>query len=99
MAGLPEDLLAPPMNVLRASLHPDGLAPRIANLAQWKAHVLERLGRQVALTGDPALRTLLDELAGYPAPPAEEEPGAGRATSSSRCGCASRAASCASSAP
>ena len=74
MAGLPDDLLAPPMNVLRASLHPDGLAPRIVNLAQWKAHVLERLGRQVALTGDPALRTLLDEMAGYPAPPAEEEP-------------------------
>ena len=43
MAGLPEDLLAPPVNVLRASLHPDGLAPRIANLGQWKAHILERL--------------------------------------------------------
>ena len=40
MAGLPEDLLAPPVNVLRASLHPDGLAPRIANLGQWKAHLL-----------------------------------------------------------
>jgi hypothetical protein len=69
MAGLPDELLAPPMNVLRASLHPDGLAPRIANLAQWKAHLLARLGRQIALTGDPALRTLYDELDGYPAPP------------------------------
>ena len=68
MAGLPEDLLAPPMNVLRASLHPDGLAPRIANLGQWKAHLLERLARQAAVTGDPALRTLYDELAAYPAP-------------------------------
>jgi transcriptional regulator with XRE-family HTH domain len=68
MAGLPEDLLAPPMNVLRASLHPDGLAPRIANLGQWKAHLLERLGRQAAVTGDPALRTLHAELAAYPAP-------------------------------
>jgi transcriptional regulator with XRE-family HTH domain len=73
MAGLPDDLLAPPMNVLRASLHPDGLAPRIANLGQWKAHLLERLGRQAAVTGDPALRTLHDELAGYPAP---ADPGA-----------------------
>jgi len=69
MAGLPEDLLAPPVNVLRASLHPDGLAPRIANLGQWKAHLLERLGRQAQLTGDPALRTLYDELDAYPAPP------------------------------
>ena len=74
MAGLPEDLLAPPMNVLRASLHPEGLAPRIANLAQWKAHVLERLGRQVTLTGDPALRTLYDELDAYPAPPGDPGP-------------------------
>ncbi len=66
MAGLPEDLLAPPLNVLRASLHPDGLAPRIRNLAEWRDHLLERLRRQVALTGDPALQTLFDELAGYP---------------------------------
>ena len=68
MAGLPEDLLAPPVNVLRASLHPDGLAPRIANLGQWKAHLLDRLDRQATVTGDPALRTLHAELAAYPAP-------------------------------
>lgn len=68
MAGLPDDLLAPPMNVLRASLHPDGLAPQIVNLAQWKAHLLARLGRQIAVTGDPAMRTLYAELDGYPAP-------------------------------
>ncbi|HEU4658416.1 MAG TPA: helix-turn-helix transcriptional regulator [Capillimicrobium sp.] len=66
MAGLPEHLLAPPMNVLRASLHPEGLAPRIVNLAQWREHLLERLGRQAALTGDPALRTLYAELESYP---------------------------------
>ena len=72
MEGLPDDLLAPPMNVLRASLHPDGLAPRIANLGQWKAHLLERLARQAAITGDPALRTLHAELAAYPAPEDEE---------------------------
>lgn len=68
MAGLPDHLLAPPLNVLRASLHPEGLAPRILNLAQWRAHVLERLGRQAALTGDPALGALHEELAAYPAP-------------------------------
>jgi transcriptional regulator with XRE-family HTH domain len=73
MAGLPDDLLAPPVNVLRASLHPEGLAPRIVNLAQWRAHLLERLGREAAVTGDPALRTLHDELAAYPAP-ADEHP-------------------------
>ena len=66
--GLPPELLAPPLNVLRTALHPDGLAPRIANLAQWKAHLTARLARQIALTGDPALRTLRDELEGYPAP-------------------------------
>jgi len=74
IAGLPDDLLAPPMNVLRASLHPYGMAPRIVNLAQWKAHILERLGRQVTLTGDPALRTLYEELEGYPAPPGDPGP-------------------------
>ena len=58
MAGLPEQLLAPPLNVLRASLHPDGLARRIVNLRQWKDHVLGRLARQAMVTGDPALRTL-----------------------------------------
>jgi MmyB-like transcription regulator ligand binding domain len=70
MEGLPEELLAPPLNVLRARVHPDGLAPRIGNLGQWKAHVMTRLGRQIALTGDPALVALLAELETYPAPPA-----------------------------
>jgi len=68
MAGLPEQLLAPPLNVLRASLHPDGLARRIVNLRQWKDHVLGRLARQAMMTGDPALRTLYRELDAYPAP-------------------------------
>ncbi len=63
-------LLAPPANVLRASLHPDGLAPRIANLAEWRAHLLERLRRQIDVTGDEALAGLLAELAAYPAPDA-----------------------------
>ena len=57
--GLQPALLAPPANVLRASLHPDGLAPRIANLGEWRAHLLGRLRRQVALTADPALAATL----------------------------------------
>ena len=69
--GVAPDLLEPPLNVLRVSLHPDGLAPRIANLGEWRAHLLDRLRRQIALTADPALKTLLDELLGYPGP---EEP-------------------------
>ncbi|GAA5235055.1 helix-turn-helix transcriptional regulator [Verticiella sediminum] len=59
-------LLAPPVNVLRLSLHPDGLATRIDNLAEWRAHVLERLRHQIASTQDPALADLLRELAAYP---------------------------------
>ncbi len=68
MEDLPPDLLAPPVNVLRASLHPEGLAPRIVNLGQWKDHVLGRLAREAMVTGDPALRTLHEELAAYPVP-------------------------------
>jgi len=61
-----EQLLAPPVNVLRLSLHPKGLAPRIADLMGWREHLLDRLRRQIAVTGDPALGTLLHELSEYP---------------------------------
>jgi transcriptional regulator with XRE-family HTH domain len=63
-------LLQGEVNVLRLSLHPGGLAPHIVNLAQWKAHVLWRLGQQINATGDPGLIALERELAAYPAPPA-----------------------------
>lgn len=66
MAGASAQLLQAPVNVLRLSLHPEGLAPRIANLAQWRAHLLERLQQQTAATGDPVLQALHDELAAYP---------------------------------
>ncbi|WP_026306544.1 helix-turn-helix domain-containing protein [Smaragdicoccus niigatensis] len=59
-------LLEPPVNVLRLSLHPEGFAPRIANLGQWRAHVLERLARQVAASGDAELAALETELSEYP---------------------------------
>jgi transcriptional regulator with XRE-family HTH domain len=68
IAGAAQPLLQPPMNVLRLSLHPDGLAPRIVNFPQWRAHLLARLRRQVELSADPALTDLLDELQRYPAP-------------------------------
>jgi len=54
------------VNALRASLHPDGMARRIVNLPEWRAHILERLHRQVQTTRDPRLAELHAELASYP---------------------------------
>jgi transcriptional regulator with XRE-family HTH domain len=68
LQGVDPGLLEPPANCLRIALHPDGMAPRIVNLGEWRAHLLERLARQVALTGDPQLRSLWEELLAYPAP-------------------------------
>src|SRR5262245_46991294 len=68
IAGADPSLLAPPVNVLRLSLHPKGLAPRIANLAEWRAHLLERLRRQVEVSADPVLAKLFEELRGFPVP-------------------------------
>lgn len=64
-------LLTPPVNVLRLSLHPRGLAPRIANLPEWRGHLLERLRRQVATSADPALVSLLAELIAFQGPSAD----------------------------
>jgi transcriptional regulator with XRE-family HTH domain len=66
--GVSDALLRRPVNALRLSLHPEGLAPRIANFGEWRAHVLARLHRQVAITADPGLKDLLRELSDYPAP-------------------------------
>jgi transcriptional regulator with XRE-family HTH domain len=66
LAGADPSLLQPPVNVLRLSLHPAGLAPRIANLPEWRAHLLARLRRQIEVTADPALEELFGELSGYP---------------------------------
>ena len=52
LAGVSPDLLVPPVNVLRLSLHPEGLAPRIVNLAEWKAHLVQRLRDQHAASAD-----------------------------------------------
>jgi hypothetical protein len=65
-AEVSAELLKEPVNLLRLSLHPDGLAHRIANLGEWRAHLLSRLHHQVAMTADPNLVKLYDELLGYP---------------------------------
>lgn len=70
LRGVDASLLRPPVNVLRLSLHPAGVAPRVLNAAQWRVHVFDRLRRQVAATADTELGALLEELRGYPAPPA-----------------------------
>ena len=66
LAGVAPWLLEPPVNVLRLSLHPEGLGPRLANSAHWRAHLLHRLQQQIAATSDAQLQTLHDEIAAYP---------------------------------
>lgn len=66
ITGVEPTLLQTPVNVLRLSLHPGGLAPRIVNLEEWRQHLLTRLRRQVDATADPVLAELLNELSSYP---------------------------------
>jgi transcriptional regulator with XRE-family HTH domain len=68
LTDVDESLLMPPVNVLRVSLHPRGLAPRIANLVEWRAHVLARLRHQVDVSADAQLNALYTELSAYPLP-------------------------------
>ena len=74
LQGVASHLLEPPANVLRVSLHPEGMAPRIVNLAEWRGHLLDRLRREVAATGDERLAALLAEVDGYPQPAASAPP-------------------------
>jgi transcriptional regulator with XRE-family HTH domain len=64
--GVAPELLAAPSNALRVTLHPQGMAPRIANFAEWSAHLLARLRRQASISGDEELAALHTELSGYP---------------------------------
>lgn len=75
MAGAAPALLQPPVNVLRLSLHPEGLAPRIANLSAWRRHLLARLRRQIDVSADPVLIDLLGELSALPLPSSAEASG------------------------
>lgn len=61
-------LLQSPVNALRLSLHPRGVAPRIANYVEWRAHLLTRLRQQIDVTADPGLMDLMKELRSYPVP-------------------------------
>ncbi|MEV4935106.1 helix-turn-helix transcriptional regulator [Sphingobium sp. LMA1-1-1.1] len=66
-----------PVNVLRASLHPRGLAARIVNLPEWRHHVLTRLRDEADRAGDPVLAALHDELRALRAPASRHPPGPG----------------------
>lgn len=68
LAGIDSELLQPPINVLRLSMHPRGLASRIANFREWRAHVLSRLSQQIDNSADSTLTALLEELKRYPIP-------------------------------
>ena len=72
LAGVAPELLEAPVNVMRLALHPRGLALRIANFAEWRAHLVERLRRQLELTADPGLAAIFEEVCGYPVPPAPD---------------------------
>jgi transcriptional regulator with XRE-family HTH domain len=63
---LPPALMTPTINVFRASLHPEGLAPRTLNFNEWALIALGALRRQAQRFGDPRLQALLDEVQAYP---------------------------------
>jgi transcriptional regulator with XRE-family HTH domain len=73
--GIPESLLRPPLNTMRLTLHPQGLAPRIRNLREWRGHLLEQMRRQIALRRSESLRELYEEVAAYPVTVPETEGG------------------------
>ncbi|WP_324652246.1 helix-turn-helix domain-containing protein [Georgenia sp. H159] len=73
LGGLGERFLKPPVNGLRAMLHPEGMASRVRNYAQWRAATLRRVRRQLERTADAGLRELLAELESYPTPVTRDE--------------------------
>jgi transcriptional regulator with XRE-family HTH domain len=72
--GCAPELLAAPANAFRIALHPEGMAPRIVNFAEWARHVLEGMRAELDRSPDLGLALLLDELSGY-VPPARPKPG------------------------
>jgi transcriptional regulator with XRE-family HTH domain len=64
-AGVAPHLLEPPINVYRLGLHPDGLAPRVRNRVEYTQHLVSQLQRDAAVSGDPTLAALLDEVCDY----------------------------------
>jgi transcriptional regulator with XRE-family HTH domain len=73
-SGCAPDLLAAPANAIRVALHPEGMAARTINLAEWSAHLLSRLRREAAITGDPRLEAIRAEVEDYPGVVADEPP-------------------------
>ncbi|MFF2367596.1 helix-turn-helix domain-containing protein [Streptomyces sp. NPDC058122] len=71
--GVPERLLVPPLNAMRLTLHPEGLAPHIRNLRTWRDHLLAQMDRQIALRRSEPLRALYEEVAAYPVPDRDAE--------------------------
>lgn len=71
--GIAPALLQPPLNSMRLTMHPDGLAPRIRNYREWRSHLLAQMERQLALMRSPRLRALYDEVSAYPLPPGGRE--------------------------
>lgn len=61
-------------NAFRLALHPEGMAPRIANFPQWARHVVHNIEAEIARNPDDRLAALHAELSGY-VPPALPEPG------------------------
>ncbi|MEU3861138.1 helix-turn-helix transcriptional regulator [Streptomyces sp. NPDC028722] len=68
LEGVPEELMAPAPNAMRLTLHPEGLAPRIRNLREWRGHLLAQMEREIALHRSDRLRALYEEVAAYPVP-------------------------------
>ncbi|QIS12322.1 helix-turn-helix domain-containing protein [Nocardia arthritidis] len=73
LTGIDSRLLTAPVNALRLSLHPDGMAPWIINLPEWRGHLLARLNRQIEVTGTPEFAELRDEMLSYPGGEADPE--------------------------
>ncbi|WP_318209769.1 MULTISPECIES: helix-turn-helix transcriptional regulator [unclassified Streptomyces] len=71
--GLPEQLLTPPLNAMRITLHPEGLAARIRNLPEWRGHLLHQMERQIGLARSESLRGLYAEVTAYPSPPGADD--------------------------
>ncbi|MFG2884296.1 helix-turn-helix domain-containing protein [Streptomyces sp. NPDC048297] len=72
LEGVPEELTTPAPNAMRLTLHPEGLAPRIRNLPEWRGHLLAQMEREIALHRSDDLRALYEEVSAYLVPEAAE---------------------------
>ena len=62
LEGIDPAVLEPPVNVIRLSIDPNGLAPRIVNLEEWREHLAHRLQREYDASGDPRLAELVRDV-------------------------------------